>query len=379
MKYCLIVLLYVFSLIFSDDMISYLPMKKKDIGYEENVCAYSYSSIIYVKQCKENGQYCKFVEGLGICQDIPSKITTYGYNEKCNSDFECDDGLNCLNTCTPVTTASAVVCGTNYNLLKRKDGWECVHNNYKDYCKYYDNSNTANIIDEDVSSDYFQVCGEIGFKSISLGGTAGTQYTPVKISSNYIGTQKSGTFVENSLACESGFALYFYPDGSSKDPSSGNYNILYLMCVDPEDIEYRDDDSCTIKYDNGKLYNVDQLNYIAGGRFSSKKQDICKGNQYLKIKLELFKKYREVFTKDKQEECAKPENYNEPYTCNDNQIRKWYYLYNHPEIYIEYYDDDLKYNDVIICLIQQEYPSYQISRFLNMNYFICLLFLLLSL
>ena len=144
------------------------------------------------------------------------------------------------------------------------------------------------------------------------------------------------------------------------------------MCVNPEDIEYRNSQSCTIKYDEGKLYNVDDLSS------SSYREKLCKGNKYLKTKLELFKKYTEVFTKTKQEECAKEENYNEPRTCNNNEIRKWYYLYENPEVYIEYYDDDLKYNDVLTFLIQQEYPSYQISRFIYLNYFIYLLFLLLS-
>ena len=103
------------------------------------------------------------------------------------------------------------------------------------------------------------------------------------------------------MACESGYALYFYPNKSSKDPYTGSFtsNQLYLMCVDAEDIEYRNYRSCTIHYDNGKIYNVDQLDS------DDKRQELCEGNKYLKTKLELFKKYKEVFTTEKQQECAK--------------------------------------------------------------------------
>lgn len=385
--------LFMFCLL-SLSLSSYLPMKKKDIGYGENICSFTYSSITYVKPCKDNGKYCNLINDLGVCQDIPTKIALLGNGEKCNSDFECEEGLNCFGTCTTAASASAVnVCyDTNHSPLKRENGWECIHNNYKDYCKYYDATNS---IYESASADYFQVCGAIEFKTTTHTGNLGTTYEDIKIASNYIGTQKAGTFVEDSLACESGFALYFFPNGSSKEPYTGSAaygvsNKLYLMCVDFEDIEYRSSTSCTIKYDNGKLYNVDLLDNIdyppsppgssqSYYKYSHLKSELCKNSEFLKTKLELFKKYIEVFTKEKQENCAKPENYNEPRTCNDNQIRKWYYLYNNPEIYIEYYDDDLKYNDVITYLIQQEYPSYQISKFLNMNYFICLLFLFLFL
>lgn len=379
MKNFYLLIISLFSVVIS----SFLPMKKKDIGYEENVCAYTYSSITYVKPCKDSGKYCKFINDLGICQDIKeTKISLLGYGEKCNHDYECENGLNCFGTCTTALSSNSNACSSNESPLKRANGWECIHNSYKDYCTYIDYATTSGIYMNDKSADFFQVCGAIEFYSVpGIPVSDGNIYLTAKISSNYIGTQKAGTFVQNKLACESGFALYFYYNGSGgtlKDPYTGAslgpgyQNNLILMCVNAEDIEYRGSDDCTIKYDEGKLYNVDNLP-------QNSRYELCNDNKYLKTKLELFKKYTEVFTKDKQEECAKEENYNEPRTCNNNEIRKWYYLYENPEVYIEYYDDDMKYNDVLTFLIQQEYPSYQISKFIYLNYFIYLLLLLLSL
>ena len=140
MKNCYFVILYLFSIAIS----SYLPMKKKDIGYEKNVCLYTYSDITYVKPCKENGKYCNVINDLGICQDIPTKIKHLGYGEKCDLDYECETGLNCFGTCTTATSALATMaCGDiNHSPLKRKDGWQCIHNNYKDYCEYIDTTNS---------------------------------------------------------------------------------------------------------------------------------------------------------------------------------------------------------------------------------------------
>lgn len=92
-------------------------------------------------------------------------------------------------------------------------------------------------------------------------------------------------------------------------------------------------------------------------------------------KIELFKKYIEKFFKDMQEKCVTKENYNDPETCNDNEIRKWKYFYDNPRDYILFYDEKGKNSDIVTYLIQQVYPSYQSSGFLNIKYFICLLLL----
>lgn len=359
-----LVLFCLFSIIIS----SYLPMKKKDIGYDDNVCYYEYSSISYVKPC-DDGKYCNiFTDYLGICQDIPPTFTLLGHGSQCNSNEECQPGLYCSGTCK---LSSVSTCDNKYSPLKRASGWKCINTDYKDYCEYYDT--TTSISSQ--SSEYFQVCGIMDFKTTSQGtnGEDGYTYDIKSIKSSYIGVEDEGKFVSDALACKSGYAIPHYyttNGGSHSDPYKGSvytgYNQKQLMCVKVEDYEYKYDynagnANCLVKYDGDKIYKPNQC------------------EKYLLTKLELFKKYIELFTEDKQKECAKEENYNEPRTCNDNEIRKWYFLYENPEYYIEYYDKDLKYNDVLIHLIQQEYPSYQISSFLNINFIIYLLFFLLSL
>ena len=54
--------------------------------------------------------------------------------------------------------------------------------------------------------DYMKVCGEIEWDAENNNAFK-------KTNMNYIGSVSDGKFVENELACESGFALKFYLDG----------------------------------------------------------------------------------------------------------------------------------------------------------------------
>lgn len=360
MKRLNLVLIYLFASVTSN----YLPMKKKNIGYGDNVCAYTFSSVTYVKTC-DSGKYCKmFDTDLGICQNTPSKKVLPGHGEKCYekgvNTGECDQGLYCIdNVCTVSMTGSSPVCNNNETPLKRANGWKCVNNDYKNYCKYKDSN--GNSIDN--GADYFQVCGKIEFDTQDQ-GSDGYTYSIKTVSSTYIGSEEDGTFVLDPLACKSGYAISHYytkSGGSLTSPYKYSGNNPQLMCVSLDEVEFREDDSCIIKYNGDKLFY----------------DNSC--NEYILTEKELFQKYMEVFSVDKQKECAKEENYNEKRTCNNDEIRKWAYLYSNPKDYIEYYDKDLKLNDVLIHLIQQVYPSYQISGFLNINFLIYLLFILMSL
>ena len=55
-KYFLIII----SLI-STSLGGYLPLKKEN-GFDDKVCAYQYSSVSYVKTCKDKGKYCKYID-----------------------------------------------------------------------------------------------------------------------------------------------------------------------------------------------------------------------------------------------------------------------------------------------------------------------------
>lgn len=366
-----------FIYLFSISLCGYLPLKKNN-GFDDNVCAYKFSSVNYVKTCKE-GQFCKEIaDETSICEDIPNTITLKTLGDDCKHKFECEEGLYCYGgKCTIYDSATG--CSTDEEAHKTKDGWECKKKAIEDYCQYSDDTYTTPVV---YSPDYSKVCGEISFKPRSIGTNQGTEYTVLTIKSAYIGTVPDGKFVQNPKACKSGYALPFYPDDSLKDPSYDNRNKMYLKCVSINDLDYESYGICTFKYDTDKIYYTNRFDSYINDIYRNSEDingeefrysDLCDKN--LMIKLEMFSKYIGVFTEEKQKDCAKKENYNEPETCNDNELRKWLYYYKHPEHYILYYDE--KGNDVANYLIQQEYPLYQSSKILNIKYIISLLILLL--
>ncbi len=363
---------------------AYIPMKKNKY-FKEDVCAYPDSSITYVKPCEE-GKYCEMMNNLGICQDNPYKAEVKTLGEDCSSDFECEYNLECISSkCTyPSCTAPG------YSIIKVNTGeWTCQSNTDAGLCYYYDFTNS---IGGDISHDYFQVCGKITFKIISPTNSIGVKYEIEKIETAYIGTIEND-FVSDERACKSGYALYFYPDGNLIDPGKNVYtNKMYKKCITINNIDKKSN-TCIIQYDTNKIYNVDQLtvhrtkdnNIIVGTSLNNGKYDFYFSNDneylcsnYLLTKLEMFSKYISLFTVEKQKECAKKENYNEPETCNDNEIRKWYYFYQNPDDYILYYDEKNKNNDVVNFLLQKKYKSHISSTNLNTKYLILFLFLLLS-
>lgn len=54
------------------------------------------------------------------------------------------------------------------------------------------------------------------------------------------------------------------------------------------------------------------------------------------IKIELFIKYAETFNNN-LEECQKTENYNNPDTCNADEVTKWYYFYDENNNHLDYF------------------------------------------
>lgn len=369
-------ILFFISLI-SISLCAYLPLKKHN-GFDDNVCGYKFSSINYVKTCKDEGKYCKYIdEDLSLCEDIPKPITLKTVGDDCKTKLECEEGLYCYGGKCSIYE-SVVGCSANEELHKTKTGWECKLKASIDYCTYKDDVTITSLTP--YSTDYFKVCGEINFKPSSLGTGLGTYYDIMSIKYNYIGTVADGKFVLDAKACKSGFALPFYPDDSFKDPSSDNTyrNLMYLKCVNINEIDYKDSNDCTFKYDTDKIYYSNRLDYskinpLSLGINKQPVNDLC--DKYLMTKLEIFSKYIGVFTEEKQKSCATKDNYNEPETCNDNELRKWMYYYKNPENYILYYDE--KGSDVANYLIQQEYPLYESSKFLYIKFFISLLLLLL--
>ena len=255
--------------------------------------------------------------------------------------------------------------------------------------------------------DFLKVGGIIKFNETST--SDGKVYEAEEIKTAYVGTVNDGDFVFDEKACKSGYALYFYGDGNLNAPYTGSSfyyrNYMYKRCVTLQDIEESSSNNCKIKYSIGeskdiKTYDVNKLNrkmtitneeqnyfFDQIGNSISNYHDYIDNNNELeklcqsniKTKLEIFKKYIEVFTEDFQSKCTKSERISDSYleTCGDNKLRKWSYLYANPSQYKIYYDEDKDEdgNEIINFLVQQAYPSYQSSGFLNIHYFICLLLL----
>jgi hypothetical protein len=375
-----------FIYLISTSLCGYLPLKKGN-GFDDNVCAYKYSSVSYVKTCKDKGKYCKDIdEETSFCENVPTKISLKTLDDSCISKYECDKGLDCFGKCRIFDPALlSTICPTNQEPHKTQTGWSCKDTAIADYCYYKDNT-AAYSSGVTYIPDYSKVCGEIDFKQNSL-GTLGTKYEVLTVKSAYIGTVPDGKFVLNPLACKSGYALPFYPNSKDVDPSSdsSNRNYMFLQCVTLNDIDYEDYNKCILKYDTDKLYDASKVinsnalfkqNYLD---YSITTVDCTINDQFcnknLITKLDMFSKYIGIYTEDKQKNCAIKDNYNEPYTCNDNELRKWFYYYNNPEHYILYYNEDG--NDIANYLIQQEFPLYESSKFIYIKYFINFLFILL--
>ena len=286
-------ILFFISLI-SISLCAYLPLKKHN-GFDDNVCGYKFSSVYYVKTCKDEGKYCKYIDDdLSLCEDIPKPITLKTLGDDCNTKLECEKGLYCYGgKCT--ISNSALGCAANYEPHKTKSGWECKLKASIDYCTYKDDVTITGLTQ--YSTDYFKVCGEINFKSVPLGTGLGTGYDVMSIKYNYIGTVADDKFVYDAKACKSGFALPFYPDGGVTDPSTSNVNKMFLKCVNINEIDYKGSNDCTFKYDTDKIYYSNRLNY--GNIFSimdldpniqeQRINDLC--DEYLMTRLEIFSKY----------------------------------------------------------------------------------------
>lgn len=374
-----------FSLFTSDEIL--YPMEK-DSKLGEHICRYTerlenHDTKTYVKPCEE-GKYCTTsnietsVVSTGssqydyyICKNYTKRVSIKVYNEACSSNYECDRNLVCDSGICTLTS-----CGSNEKPYKKDDGdWDCkdkdVSDEYVSLCESFrdDNSDVCSDRKNTGDSDYLKYKGIITFETyfpISTEKDKGQLYRKKKQIFSYIGSVEDGEFVSDEEACKSGFALGFFPNQGLKDPYTGDsstHNRQYLMCVTL--IEW-DKKNKRIKY---KIKDGDEKVILSSTDYDEKKL----------IEIELFKKYAEAWNKNIGE-CEKTENYNDRFTCNVDEVAKWYYFYdNHIDEYLFYYaeDEGKKYKDVIKYLIQKDYPFYQSGLFLNIKYLISLLFLLL--
>ena len=367
--------------LFSICFCAFIPMKENK-NFKEDVCEYADDEYTFVKPCGE-GKYCAYsnVLDIGFCKKVENKIKLKTMNDDCTSDFDCESGLECKsNKCSYSGT-----CGSDYSPVRSSNGyWGCKKDEYKGLCYYEKKEDSSPSYSS--GAEYFQVCGKITFDKSSESGDH-VKYKPIKIESVYRGSVDDGEFVLDVKACKSGYALYFYPDGSLIDPGKSTYqNNMYKKCVTINEFDKRAS-GCVIKYDNDKIYNVNQLNgketMSSGFRHDTRINFGASGSdEYLcdepLVRQEMWDKYLNAYNVEKQKECEKNTDIDDKLTCDDNEIRKWSYFYDNPEIYIAYYDEKNKNNDVVNYLLQRKYNAHISSGFLAVKFIYCLLLLLFS-
>ncbi len=378
-----------FISVISVSLSTYRPMSKKTIDFGSNVCHYreydsssSSSQIEYVKPCQE-GKYCYHTEisdyQLYTCETRPNNKKKIG--ESCTTDFECaDSSLECTqNTCqikedsayvlyTPTNYVCVAHCkSTQIPFIKSSDPFQYVScenppasTSKTDFNKFYVKKND---VEYKVCGEPYQVPGKINFKTRASG-----DYEVDTIDFADIGSLPVGTPVYDEKACETGFALYFYGDGTLIKQTG--YSNMYLHCANLKEILSNYEVVYSLSDGTEKIYYTNRVSnpYHNTLSFTKHKDE---------VKLEMFKNYRDklngILT-----QCKNDYDYTEPYTCKNDELRKWFYFYNNPDKYMLYKDE----KEIIDYLLQQNYGDYYStgstgsSGFIAFKYFFYLLILL---
>jgi len=396
-KYICIVALLEFSL--SEEYeAKTLPMNK-DSKYGDDVCSYTDDEKKYVKPC-EKGKFCDtssaintidYLKGkyendktskIEICQDLPNVTAFYTYKGSCSNDFECEQGYECIgNECS-------YKCDSD-DFLYHYNTFTCIDKNQKGsegICHEVTIKQDGTIEEKFTSPVPNKICGKLTLLDDPRDSKKGIYYVN-KEEYVYKGEVEDGEYVTREDLCKSGFALYFYKGGKSKDPrdtSTASTNTMQLMCVTPISINSKltetsspiTVDECSINYkinENGDIlrYNIAQLDAP-----KTLINNYCKSNDrfYIKLKHEKYKEFYTKITEEERETCGDLD-YTNKYTCQNNELIKAWYYYKNPKDYA-IYNDRKKLGKVIDYLIQQKYPCYSLSKYISKKLFY-LLFLLL--
>lgn len=368
------------------------PMKKNS-KYGDDVCSYTLNNHKYVRHC-EKGKFCadqtidtleedprgEFFEEskIEICQDLPSITPLYKYSESsCTTDFECENDYQCIDG----------VCTEKCDTGEFYSSYGCKDNSYKGsdgICKETTIKKDESIPDKFSSYDPNKECGKYILADNPNDNKKGIYYIN-KYEYVYEGEVEDGEYVQNKKYCKSGFALYFFKDGKSKDPRDSNavgYNTMYLRCVTPISVNKISNNECVINYkinENAEIfrYNVKQLNTLSNDNTKyTEINSFCNGNnaKYIKIKYEKYREYYTKMTEEERKTCGDLDVSNQ-YTCENNELIKSWYFYKNPEKFSAY-NDRKKISKVVDYLIQKDYPCYSLSKILSIKFFY-LLFLFL--
>ena len=339
--------IFILISLFSFSFLIYFPLNKKEIDLNtDNICYYSDDNVRkYVKAC-DKGYYCNIiinrVPSIGICLEYNPGFKKY--NEECSQNSECYLGLKCSNEnrCIvnqndppynykdPASKKKYYYC-SNYTFPKQTNtnGLICDNKIEKDKC-------VLEADQKSYSSDYLKVCGEFSedFKSIST-----SDFKEVD----------DGKFVGDSLACKSGFALYFYKDRKIKSNSNEPKFQLCVTIKGVEKVEINNVTKCVIRYTNGSneeyIYNPNDMNISL---YEENNFPYCDA---IMTKIEIIQEYFNKFDRLKTY-CQQGNFYNEPFTCENDELRKIWYYYNNLEYYLLYKNDQ----EVLDYLVRNAYP-----------------------
>lgn len=377
----------------------YIPMEK-DSKYGEDICGYTDKNGDYaVKPC-DKGKYCVLprnsaMSSLAICQDVPTVQTGLSsLDEDCSSDFDCEYNLKCRGKKCKRKDDCTFSNQFPYK-TKNAGNYQCDEKAPEGYCTYKEYTNTGTKTSHSSPPNKFHICGVYTYHK----DTDNTYYQK-DTKYAYIGSVDNGEYVSDKVLCKSGFTLYYYPNGDLEDPYTGTAssspNSMEKRCVTPVAIDHNDklSDSCVIYYKEKeddtevKKYNVDELKYHFDDspsdpnypytNYYNKKSELCGYDDFtIKIKLQKFKEYNDKITEEEREKCGdlRSNNQNLRYICDNKELIKLWYFYEHPEDYIVFNGRE-KLLVVLNHLIQREFPLYQFSNFLKINYIFILLLLL---
>ena len=318
---------------------------------------------------------------MHTCETLPENINTV--DKTCTTDFECaSTSLECS-----AEKKCQIKTGLRYIVADSASGASISHCN-DNQISLYSTSNIAYCTDipsgtekSDFTKYYFKkseseykvgipqykVAGKISFKTKQ----ANTDFEVDFIDFADIGSLSVGTPIFDKRACETGFALYFYGDGTLTKPNGVTDPMMYLHCVNLKEVLSQNEVVYSLSDGEEKIYYTPgriNTDYIYSEELSFIKYED-------EVKLEMFKNYREKL-KGILEDCKNNYDYIEPYTCKNDELRKWWYFYNHPDEYMLYKDQE----QVINYLVQKDYPEYQSvtenSGFLAIKYIFYLLILL---
>ena len=386
----------------------YRPFSKLNISYPSDMCYFkdttsdsAISNLEFVRGCKKNEE-CIEVDNrnsyvIKTCQNQDG-IT----KSSCSNNFECTSPKICIqHECCPTggcpsTTpdVNPTQCEAN-QIYNHKSGASPVcdpnREQNKKYCKIY-NSDGSEIADYQ-EENYAKICGKNTIESTG----EENHYYRKSTEWVYYGSVEDNKFVEQVEACKSGYALYFYGNNGLTNPLDGSHE-MFLLCVTVLDVELENtigtpsQRKCQrIKY---KIGSGNELIYDTSNLDSSYTLSNC--DYLLMTKLELFKKYKEEYDKVKDQCYSSKSSDN---LCGKDELMKWWYLYEHPRDYLLYKDQ----TEVLDYLIHETYSEYtpetgkvpettpvtepaaiteetttepetESSKFLNIKYFIFLLF-----